>query len=358
VTPCDGFGKELRVVKKIASKRNQVPVPDGIGALIHLANLLPRSQRVSRGPHEFLMRERANQVLEETPGIDDVDRQNRRMFYLQRYLKDLPLELQGFVLRDDMLRYVDIGDEMTAPQDDAYHRQRLRNLKLLDLSEPQLRQILADSKGRIDVEINLARQRAHGFDGSHSILKRLIESVERKSDNQGDRERIHLGLPSAYDVRGEEYDEMSLPILIDRAKERFVFILAAEELLDALVHPEPATKLNGGLYYREAGAGAPYDYLFSVEHGEIKYEPPLLFSLIKDVDVRRVRRCSVCENYFWAGRSNKKVCSDACGATSRKRAQRKRDLEIKLGDRSSKKKGMVNFHAGKRLSATVRRKGK
>jgi hypothetical protein len=41
--------------------------------------------------------------------------------------------------------------------------------------------------------------------------------------------------PSDYEVGGDEYQKTGLKALTDSARQRFFFILAAEEILDALV---------------------------------------------------------------------------------------------------------------------------
>jgi hypothetical protein len=47
-------------------------------------------------------------------------------------------------------------------------------------------------------------------------------------------------------------------------------------------------------------------------------------SCIEGVDSNRVRRCPVCNKFFWAGHGNKKWCDDVCGHRARSRSFRRR----------------------------------
>jgi len=344
-------------VKDRNPKRNVVQESDALKLLLRIANLLPKSRRISNGGmHPLLMRQPAIEVLEARASGFDVDREISLMFYLQSYVNELPLELQAFVLQDDHLLYVEIEPGTTAPLNDPDHLQRLSNFELLDLSHHKLRKIIAEARERIEIETKLARDRAQALDRAQSTRKELAEMTGKKSESRK-RARSNPVWPPDYQVHDSEYQDAGLSALTDRARERFFFVLAAEEILDALVGPN--AELNRGLYFQESGAA--HGRLFLDQEGRVKYYPPILFSFLVGVQASRVRRCQNCDDYFWAGRSNKKVCSEACGATSRKRAQRKRDLEIKLGDRIPKKrtKERERFMARKlRRASRSAKKGK
>jgi predicted nucleic acid-binding Zn ribbon protein len=81
-----------------------------------------------------------------------------------------------------------------------------------------------------------------------------------------------------------------------------------------------------------------------VENDRFHVLPPVLFSFFLGVPISRIHRCIVCSDYFWAGRKDKSVCSFRCGATKRKRKERERYQEIKLGDRVPKKR--INVQHG------------
>jgi hypothetical protein len=55
-------------------------------------------------------------------------------------------------------------------------------------------------------------------------------------------------------------------------------------------------------------------------------EDNILEVLIREkVEVARIKQCPVCSKIFWAGRLNRKACSDKCVATNRQRNYRLRD---------------------------------
>lgn len=64
-------------------------------------------------------------------------------------------------------------------------------------------------------------------------------------------------------------------------------------------------------------------WAYKDEEGRLRLDPHPILRCIEGVEVDRVRRCPVCEKFFWAGHRNKKQCSDACGHALRNRRYRK-----------------------------------
>ena len=56
----------------------------------------------------------------------------------------------------------------------------------------------------------------------------------------------------------------------------------------------------------------------------------LFLQVLETVDRKRIRKCEVCEHYFYANRRNKRVCSERCGTTARVRRHREKGSEYEL----------------------------
>jgi rubrerythrin len=202
---------------------------------------------------------------------------------------------------------------------DPYHFQSCNNFALLEQPERKLHSIIARAEKRIDVE-----------------SKRAEDKVRLRNKPQKDFDFYEIVEPwDEYKVGDRKFAEVGLRNLANRARERFFFTLAAEETLSALVGPNTQEKLSRLRYVDKSGSTRSYLY---VENDEVKVYPPLLFSFMQGIQVSRVRRCEICKDYFWAGRKDRKVCSPSCGATKRKRKERKRNLERKLDIRRGRRR--------------------
>jgi len=231
-------------------------------------------------------------------------------FYFWRYINPLPLGLQAFVICDDDGLHV-ATDHGTAPLFDPSHLQPYQNIGLAVQSDDELRQLVITGEERI---------------------RREIELVENKTDAVDRSVRI-VGARRQYALGQSTFSEVGPRRLFDRARQRFFFLLAAEEILDALTEGDPQKKLDTTWYGEHSGALRAQ--LF-IKNNQVHLSPPLLFLFVVDVEVTRIHKCDICRDYFWAGRKDKKVCSPQCGATKRKRRERDRYMEVKLGDRIPK----------------------
>lgn len=295
-----------------------VPVPPKLDALMRLVNLLPKSLRRSMGGiHELTMR---------LWNSDSEQEAITSWFYFWRYVNPLSIGLQAFVLHDDDGLHIETDYGM-APFFDPSHLQPYQNVDLPARSDDALREVVSKAKERITREIELVQEKANTKHKTGSPIP---------LDAQSDLAQI-AGWPREYVARGSKFSEVGPRRLAERARQRFFFILAAEEILDALTADEPQKKLDTTWYVQDSGV--LMGSLF-VENDEVHLYPPILFSFVVGLQVSRIRKCGICGNYFWAGRKDKKVCSPQCGATNRKRKERKRYMEIKLGDRVPKRKSL------------------
>lgn len=290
-----------RRAKSITSprKRTRTPAlitpPAKIDALIRLVNLLPkylRQESTDPKPPPALVHGKTH-VLEFWDYKTDEDILHR-VWYFYVLSDALPLELQAFILHDDDGRYIQHSTSLV-PLFDSEHLQPYTNINLIVASELNLESIIKAAKERITVETDEAEARA---------------KVEPVFHDRFD-----------YEVGESKFISSGLLNLVNRARQRLLFVLAAEEVLNALSGPDTQERLNRARYVDQSGATRGHLY---VKDGEVKLSPPVLFSFVVGIDAARVRKCKVCENYFWAGRKDKQLCSVKCDATNRKRNERDR----------------------------------
>jgi hypothetical protein len=271
-----------------------------------MVNLLPGPLRApGAGIHELTMRQWYSD------GMHDVIRD---WFYFWRYIDPLPSELQAFVLHDDLgtLVTTEFGK---APIFDPRDLQALSNLTFPEIPVKQLGEIVSKARARIDTEIRMFEEK------QPSTGKRLLDH----SPSLQFRE---------YEIQGSHFGEVGADFLYKRARQRFFFLLNANEILHALTTTDPQSHLDNLLYEDECSFNG---YLF-VENGKVHLAPPAVFSILLGSEVSRIRRCQICENYFWAGRKDKLVCTLQCGATKRKRLERKKYSEKKIAKTQRTKK--------------------
>lgn len=301
-----------------------IPAPEHLAQLMRLVNLLPKNLRRST--------QGISSESNPTPTSiyiffvrDEWDTRSdegaiRSTYYLQRLVDELSLELQAFVLHDDYAHHIKVDySPGYAPLFDPYHLQPLKNIDLLGRPEDELQGIVAEAKRRLDIETEL-------IDPKIIAQKESPETVYIPDVYQRHRD---------YQIGNRKFSPVGLQHLANRARQRFFFILAAEEILNALVGPDTQKKLNNTWYVEMSGNTQGHLY---VSNDEVKIYPAVLFSFVVGVQPSRVRRCEVCSNYFWAGRKDKKVCSERCGATRRKRQERQRYFDLKIGVRKRKEK--------------------
>jgi len=327
----DAKKPEEQVRKKVRHSPALILAPAKLTLLMNLVNLLPSSYRKAQP--------RPTTDLKSEPSIyfwrirdfwfnnGDDENSLSSMYHLQCLTDELPIGLQAFVLNDDHGRLNQHeGYPTLVPSFDFYHYQPLTNISLLNQSENNLTDVVTKAKERIEMEVKNAESR--------------IESRTNQASQKGSlkpaavRDVFGYGF-SEYQIGDGKFREVSLNILADRARQRFFFIVAAEEILDALVGPDTQKKLDRAWYIEMSGATHSFPY---VEGDELKMYPPVLFLFVMGIQVSRIRLCGICDNYFWAARKDKKVCSVRCSATSRKRQERQRYFERKIGVRRRKGK--------------------
>src|SRR6185503_9442141 len=268
--------------QKVKTSAALVPVPADLAVFMRLANSVPQSiRRGSRkGIHGLIVRSSWEREDEEgTIGS---------MYDLQRYLREWPLGLQAFVLHDSDGEYRDT-DLGPVAHFDPYHLRPLENIHLLGRSEEELEEVILKARGRIDLEIDLAEQ---------------VVSSRRQQNPPIEKRQAMLVKRVDYQLGDCKFTEVGLRHLLIRARQRFFFVLAAEEILYSLTAPDPTEEIQRAWYIGESGSLRSHLY---VHNGTVHLHPPVLFSFVVGIQVSRIRRCAVCEDYFWAGRKDKRV---------------------------------------------------
>lgn len=310
------------MVSKAKRKTALVPAPEKFAALLHLVNLLPKALRRSPASSTDETVQTQQPIYWSTVRFQWYCREEKEaihsIHYLRNVMDDLPPEMQAFILKDDLGRIIETASGRVPTSTDV-NFQTLENFSLLGRPSREQLAIIAEAKERIN---------------------HVVEKTEAKLSSRN-RTQQDFGIPIEVDPFAKEifanlkFVDIPLSILANRARQRLIFILAAEEILDALVAPDPHKKLNQNWYINEAVSARGFIY---VENDQVREYPPLLFSFLLGVQVSRIKRCGICGDYFWAGRKDKKVCSARCGATSRKRQERQRYFEKKIGVRKRKGK--------------------
>ena len=273
--------------------------PASLDALIRLVNLLPKQLRTqpNRRDASQHLDFGKDHIIEFWSLSNDEDTVGRTWYFF--VLTDaLPLELQAFILHDDEGRYVPTSFS-PAPLLDPEHLQPYTNIRLLGSPQQELQRVVTTAKERIRIE------------------EAAAESASTADYVCYDRRN--------YEIGDDKFRSSGLFNLINRARQRLLFVMAAEEILDALSGPDSQEKLNRARYVDSSGATRGYLY---VKNGQVQIGPPVLFHFVVGIDATPVRKCKVCENYFWAGRIDKKVCSTRCSASNRKKNERDRYREV------------------------------
>jgi len=299
-----------------------VPVPEKFAALLRLVNLLPSALRRSPASDSDEM-SKARVPLNWTMvrfewSCREAKEAIFSMYLLRRLVDDLPLELQAFILNDNYGRIYET-DSGRLPMFDDWHFQPLENITLLGQSTKQLRAIIAEANERINHQVERAEAEISTENTTHQVRELPVEVIPVTHERFSDLKFL----------------EIPLVVLANRARERLLFILAAEEILDALVSSNPNKKLRRAWYEKVTTSNRSYIY---VQNDEVHQYPSVMYSFVVGLQVSRVKRCGICGDYFWAGRKDKKVCSARCGATNRKRQERQRYFEKKIGVRKRKGK--------------------
>jgi hypothetical protein len=314
----EGAGKFLR------------QVPPSIKPLLSLANLLPVQFRHPRwwarrdtpvedsdGSFEWYRSYEFNlfRTSWQTGESNDQRMLSCRLFL--RATEALPLELQAFILED---RDGEVINE--APFFDVEPPPRYYNFEALEKSEEELKAIVRTARKRYEIAFELEAEWAIDNKGFFLVVNRLGEG---RSTKLGDRRYRHT------------YSH----VLLRRARQRLIYVVAAQETLICLTREDAQEQLErrmiSSLY---EGQSTLYINQEGMDRGTIRQfesplERPFVGIEVFDYDgaeragrkPNRIRVCPICYRIFWAGRLDAEHCGDKkCKSTFSTRLSRSPEL--------------------------------
>ena len=214
-------------------------------------------------------------------------------------LDQLPLLLQAFVLNDDDGRLVEIDDgqegRMLVPRFIEPDFQIEGNFELLRLSDDELKKTVRVS------------------------LKKILIALSNEQEMQASS--VNIRARQEVNIEDNKYMLSDAGTLLLRARQRLIYVMAAQELISCLTHPKPHEQL---WWYcsivprSEAARPIPY-----IKEGKFSLRTPPLFSALEGIEIKRVNECQICYQFFWAGRLDMKCCSAKCSHALRSRNYRR-----------------------------------
>jgi hypothetical protein len=123
------------------------------------------------------------------------------------------------------------------------------------------------------------------------------------------------------------FSAVPLAELLERARQRMFFVLAVQETLSCLTHPEAWMQL---LHHRRFSrlSDTTQGKLYIAQQGENKghlaFRPPVLYASLIGIEATRIRECQICYDIFWAGRKDMWCCSKKCAHVLRQRKYREK----------------------------------
>ncbi|HKA22640.1 MAG TPA: hypothetical protein VKN18_30490 [Blastocatellia bacterium] len=311
-TKSDGL-KSKKGTKRHASRKNSpplIPVPEKLSGLLELVNLLP-----VRFDHPY-----KHSIVYESPKNDPGELYRMLAWVLDK----LPIELQAFVLRDGI---GEIDDEYGPIQSQPYIEIE-RNFAVLQMKEPELKTIVQDTWTRI---------------------RRALECESQSASN------LDLFYTEEVNIAGRRYAVWASSELASRARDRLLFLLAAEETLRALDKSDAWMRLlrMNDSPLRIGAQARLYIAQIGDQKGKIAIHPPVLYERLEGVDAARIRECLICSHIFWAGRIDKFCCSDKCLAAQRSRKYRdkyKTQYARQRSDHRQKKTQITKLRKGSKAS--------
>jgi hypothetical protein len=298
-----------------------VAVPEKVAALLKLVNLLPgcfrhpywavENRNFEQLPGATLINEiiewRPNapsefawlsaQLNKEAPPVW-ARRNTPQLLWqlLSSIIKQLPLLLQAFVLNDDFGKLIQMdmgeGGAKFVPMFGEHDFQIEENFRLLLLDDSGLEKVVRVSTGRVDLAFSDDQQPQPHYYNSPDIQIEDIRFAPTTND-----------------------------LLIPRVRQRLIFLLAAQELISCLTHPDPHRQFMKCDVMPRSEAARPRPYI-DKETGRFSLRTAILFFCLEGVEARRIRECQVCYQFFWAGRLDMKCCSAKCSHTLRSRKYR------------------------------------
>ncbi len=334
VTSAEVLGElsQTPTVKKEAAGKFLRQVPPSIKPLLSLANLLPVQFRHPRwwarrdtpvedsdGSFEWY---RSYEIdlfgASWRPGENNEQRRLSCQLFL-RAIEALPLELQAFILED---RDGEVVDKNRGPVHHVGPPPSDYNFEALEKSERELTPIVRTARKRYEIAYDL--EAGWTFDKGRGVIA-LNRLGEGRSTKLGSRRYCHT----------------FSHILLRRARQRLIYVVAAQETLICLTREDAQEQLErrmiSSLYEGQSTLHIIQEGKDKgrLEQFESPLERPFVGLALFDHDgaakagrkANRIRECPVCYRIFWAGRLDAAHCGDRkCKSTFSTRLSRSPEL--------------------------------
>ncbi|MBK9313102.1 MAG: hypothetical protein IPM55_02465 [Acidobacteria bacterium] len=150
-----------------------------------------------------------------------------------------------------------------------------------------------------------------------SIEKLILREAERFP--QPIREFLEIPDGISPDASTVEIYDILTETDRERLQERYQHITDGKTLLSAI-----AAHQERGSGHRFVWNAFSYPvWWHEDEEGKLQVSLSPLVSVLRGIDISRIRQCLACNKIFWAGRRNQIVCSEPCGHVLRNRRYRK-----------------------------------
>jgi hypothetical protein len=258
-----------------------------------------------------------------------------------RAIEALPLELQAFILEDRDGEVIDknrgaLFDFRPPPTDE--------NFQVLEKSEADLKEIIRIARKRFEIAFRLEAEKA-------ADEKRVLFVANRLDEGAGNK------------IGNRVYRHTYSHILLRRARQRLIYIVAAQETLICLTREDAQEQLErrviSSLY---EGQSTLHIIQEGEDKGRIKqFESPLERPFVgievfdhegaekAGTSPNRIRVCPICYRIFWAGRLDKQHCGDKkCKSTFSTRLSRSPELKALYNRARKKKRAKAKAEQGNR----------
>src|SRR2546423_4783611 len=100
-------------------------------------------------------------------------------------------------------------------------------------------------------------------------------------------------------IEGNRYVITDIETLVLRVRQRLIFVMAAQELISCLTHPEPRNQLLRCTVVPRSEAARPRPYI-DIQTGKFSVRTAILFFCLESIEAKRVRECQGCYQFLSA----------------------------------------------------------
>lgn len=308
---------------QIKSQREEKPLrtrqaPKEIEALLAIANMLPRAparREIGKAYHAH------ENVVDAHKYDGDADWLS---FYLKEAVNRLPPELQAFVTQDFKVKDIKDGEIILPPLDERWQQAGQHLQHLLNYARDFHHLLSYFSTFPVISDVESMRQKYLFLFAVRDILRCVAQP-----------DIVSAAIRLAWKAEGVP------PVLSDP---QGWYEAAWRSLLHSSRLYRKVDGLRSQLY-------VSHNKTREGTHKFAVYQP-ILFKVLEDIEIERIRECPICEKLFWAGRLDQSACSPRCSNVRRGRAWRSKYHE-QYKQQRKQKAAAGNEKAADRKQATT-----